>query len=577
MLIQLPAIGICHSGRQEPSMPPRCASRAMNAKKPSVVASRRQWLALAAGTLAAAGVRPAADGSPIEHRKEGVRTSNHNDANLHLFVDDALVERRENLERFINRPRKAPSPVIVADQPWEGERAQAWGSVIVEPDGLLRIWYFAFNTERKAEELDRGGYAYAESRDGLNWRKPALGVVEFRGSKQNNLFYTCAPDGRNLVDEELARRGVGLPALDAQGTALGVLNNLDGLTVVRDDDEPDPARRYKLIANMQDHRMWAPYYKEKYPNVTDAQVQAARGVFGQYVDTSPDGIHWARSPRKMLGSVGDYMMVMRDYRNHRWWLNERAQGNGGRNAALRESADLANWGEPKIIFDNEEESGFGRLWEWHGGMTPFNYGNLNLGLLEKWPATGMGANCELICQREGQKWQRVAPGVPFLDVGPEGAFDRALAYPTHNPPIRIDDTLYIFYTGGGARTDARKGIPMSIGVAMLRLDRFAGLANWRPRSPGMLITRPFTIAGKRLSLNVESFELNPIRAALSTPLGEFLPGHGFDDSQIDYDARRVYTEVRWRENRNVAHLSGKAVKLHVELKGAALYSFRLDG
>lgn len=129
-----------------------------------------------------------------------VRTTNHNDPHLHLFVDDEEIESIENLERVVNRPKKYPTPVLVADRPWEGERAQAWGSVIVEPHGLLRIWYFAFNTERRKEELDRGGYCYAESRDGIHWQKPELGVVEFRGSKRNNLFYTCAPDGKNLVE-----------------------------------------------------------------------------------------------------------------------------------------------------------------------------------------------------------------------------------------------------------------------------------------------------------------------------------------------------------------------------------------
>jgi hypothetical protein len=195
--------------------------------------------------------------------RDETRSSNLNDPDLHLVVDDDELERVENLQRVVNRPRKHPTPVLVADKPWEGERAQAWGSVILEPDGRLRIWYFAFNTLRRADELDRGGYALAESRDGIHWEKPPLGVVEFRGNKQNNLFYTCAPDGKNLVDEELARRGVGLPALDETGTQIGILNNLDGLTLIRDDDDPDPQRRYKLIANMQDHRMWAPYYKDR--------------------------------------------------------------------------------------------------------------------------------------------------------------------------------------------------------------------------------------------------------------------------------------------------------------------------
>jgi hypothetical protein len=269
--------------------------------------------------------------------------SGHNDPDLHLFVDDEEISRVENMLRVVNRPKKHEGPVLKADRPWEGERAQAWGSVIQEPDGLLRIWYFAFNTERRPDELDRGGYAYAESRDGIRWRKPHLGVVTFRGSRKNNLFYSFAPDGNNLVDEELARRGLGLPALDEQGRPIGVLNNADGLTVVRDDEEGDPQKRYKLIANMQDHRMWAPYYPDRYPKVSEKQVAQARAVFGQYLDTSPDGIHWTRKPRRLLSAVGDYMMVTRDHRNRRWWLNERAKGRGGRNAALRTGRDLIHW------------------------------------------------------------------------------------------------------------------------------------------------------------------------------------------------------------------------------------------
>jgi hypothetical protein len=512
--------------------------------------------------------------SPAQLESADVRTSNHNDPDLHLFVDDAEFEKIENLQRVLNRPTKHASPVLVADKPWEGERAQAWGSVIVEPDGLLRMWYFAFNTERRLDELDRGGYAYAESRDGIRWDKPSLGVVEFRGNKNNNLFYSCAPDGKNLVDEELARRGVGLPALDENGQQIGVLNNLDGLTVVRDDDEPDPQKRYKLIANMQDHRMWAPYYRDRYPNVTDDEVQRARAILGQYMDTSPDGFHWTRRPRRLLGAVGDYMMVTRDHRNRQWWLNERASGQGGRNAALRTGTDLIRWSEPKIIFDNGPDSEHGRLWEWHGGITPFNYGNINLGLLEKWPNVGFGATCELVCQRDGQSWHRVAPGIPFLDVGPENSFDRALIYPTHNAPIRIGDRLCIFYTGGGAKTDAKRGIPMAIGLATIGLDRFAALASWRSRTPGLVITKPIQINRPRLEINVESFELLPIRVGVSGPDGVMLPGFAFDDCRIEYDSRRIYTPVRWTDHEDLSHLSGQQIKLHFEIKGAALYSYR---
>ena len=63
---------------------------------------------------------------------------------------------------------------------------------------------------------------------------------------------TCATPA-----EKIARRGTGLPAIDKNGKQIGLISNLDGLTVVRDDD-PDPNRRYKLIAHMQDHRISLP-------------------------------------------------------------------------------------------------------------------------------------------------------------------------------------------------------------------------------------------------------------------------------------------------------------------------------
>lgn len=365
--------------------------------------------------------------------------------------------------------------------------------------------------------------------------------------------------------------------MDTDGKQIGVINNLDGLTVVRDDDEPDPKKRYKLIANMQDHRMWAPYYRERYPDVTEADLKQARAVFGQYLDTSPDGIHWTRKPRRILAAVGDYMMVTRDDRNRRWWLNERAAGQGGRNVALRTSADLVKWSEPVVIFGKESDPGFGKAFEWHGGITPFNYGNLNLGFLEKWPLTGFGATCELVCQREGGPWKRVAPGVPFLDIGPERSFDRVLIYPTHNAPIRIGNRLCIFYTGGGAKTDARKGIPMSIGLATIGLDRFAGLASWRSSKAGRVVTKPLKLEQPGLKVNVESFELAPIRVALSNADGQALPGYGLDDCRIEYDPASIYTPVRWKNKADLSELRGRSVKLHFEVKGAALYSFRFVG
>ena len=113
------------------------------------------------------------------------------------------------------------------------------------------------------------------------------------------------------------------PLTTETAVQIGILNNADGLTGVRDDEETDPEKRYKLFANMQDHAMQARHNKVRYPHITPEQVAQAYEVFGHYLDTSPDGIYWTRKPRRFHDSVSDYMMVTRDYRNHRWWLNDR--------------------------------------------------------------------------------------------------------------------------------------------------------------------------------------------------------------------------------------------------------------
>jgi len=544
--------------------------------------TRRHFLArsLASGSaMLGANTVTLADPFRVENSSY-IRTLNrdpqdHHDPHLHLFIDDEEITEVKHLARIVNRPKKHHEPVLSADRPWEGERAQAWGSVIQEPDGLFRMWYFAFNTERRPDQLDVGGYCYAESRDGIHWEKPDLGLFDFRGSKRNNLFYSCAPDGKNQTGVSLARQGLGLPAIDENGHQMGILNNLDGLTVVRDDDDPDPQRRYKLIANMQDHRMWASPTYHRYPNVSPEQAKKSRIVWGQYMDTSPDGIHWTRRPQRMVKTqAGDYMMVTRDHRNRRWWLNERATGEGGRNASLRTSKDWKHWSELEVVYGRDSDPRFNINYQWHGGITPFNYGNLNLGFLEKWPLADLGATCELISQREGGHWQRTAPGSQFLDVGPEGSFDRLLIYPSHNPPCLMGDQLGIFYTGASARNHPRRGMPMSMGLATIGLDRFAGLGQWRSLPAGRVITKSLTVPHPELAVNVEHLEHTPIRVAVTTPDGAEIPGYGLEDSQVALELDRVYTWAKWRNKPDLSELVGKEVAFHFEIRGAVIYSYR---
>ena len=105
-----------------------------------------------------------------------------------LFVDDHLVERMSGGARLrLHRPVETDD-VFVHDTAWEGSRSM-YHTVFRDGD-RYRLYYRGSQID-----LSAGKYAirynvtcYAESRDGIHWKRPELGLVEFRGSKKNNII-----------------------------------------------------------------------------------------------------------------------------------------------------------------------------------------------------------------------------------------------------------------------------------------------------------------------------------------------------------------------------------------------------
>lgn len=96
-----------------------------------------------------------------------------------LFFDYEHIESLEDIKLNLNPPVKK-GPCLVVDREWElgGARAHC----VVEWQGEYRMYYKVSMPE---------GYpllAIAISRDGITWEKPELGIVEFNGSKANNLI-----------------------------------------------------------------------------------------------------------------------------------------------------------------------------------------------------------------------------------------------------------------------------------------------------------------------------------------------------------------------------------------------------
>jgi len=119
----------------------------------------------------------------------------------------------------VHPPRIEAAPLVQPDHFWESFN-NAY-TTLFEDEGRYRLYYECYyypEVEEPHSDL-KAMLAYAESTDGVNWVKPAIGTVSIDGSSENNLVF-----GRELS------RGRGA----------------HGATVFKDPSAP-PAERYKMV------------------------------------------------------------------------------------------------------------------------------------------------------------------------------------------------------------------------------------------------------------------------------------------------------------------------------------------
>jgi len=109
------------------------------------------------------------DDSPYEPVKLGSRK--------HVFIDEVMVDRKRNVKLIMNRPA---DPVRCTE-------TAAWDGPFFEHEGkIYTVWSEGY-------EGDYAPIYLLVSNDGVNFNKPNLGLIEFKGSKKNNLINLRLP------------------------------------------------------------------------------------------------------------------------------------------------------------------------------------------------------------------------------------------------------------------------------------------------------------------------------------------------------------------------------------------------
>lgn len=114
----------------------------------------------------------------------------------HVFVDNFLIEKRVKVILNVNPPQRKEL-VIIADKPWEAGGITSYCNVFWDDQYKeYRLYYVPIHLDSKpAYRL-----AMATSKDGIHWDKPNLGVVEWQGSKDNNIVIDSQREGTVMID-----------------------------------------------------------------------------------------------------------------------------------------------------------------------------------------------------------------------------------------------------------------------------------------------------------------------------------------------------------------------------------------
>lgn len=472
-----------------------------------------------------------------------------------LFIDDRFIAGT-NLERVFMTPEKHPAnPVIRADKPWEKDAAFVDSGLVIydEEDNLFKAWYEG----GACYGPDDGSLmCYAYSADGVNWIKPELGLIDFNGSRANNIV------------------------LQAQCM-------MHDPSPIIDPVDPDPSCRFKAV-------WWGGRKDESQPN---------GWLLGHCVGFSPDGIHWTEHPdNPVWRSDAEVAVPFRiEHKGGRYLMFCSADGYGKRITAYAESDDFVHWELPPIpVIQGDDDDAPGTEVggitgiDYYGTYLGFIWGILNLGGItrEEWneiidrnkkqgylgyPIELNNTRCrimytELITSLNGKEWQRIHRQ-HYIPMGGEGEWDETICLAGR--PIVVNDKIYIYYTGMG-RAKQTPGAPpeklgqwnVDTGLATLRLDGFACLE--AKQDERILVTKPFRHNGTDLLLNLDA----PNGSVVVEVVGEDgQPVQGFarkDALMISGDHLRA--EAAWAGNAELRNLGGREISLRVYARQARLYS-----
>lgn len=462
-----------------------------------------------------------------------------------LFWDDALIETsRTTAEARLHAPRREEI-VLRHDAPWEGDGCNAHS--IIRDGDRYRMYYLAWKmldegvTQHAARELV---VCYAESRDGLHWEKPALGLCAYAGSRDNNILL----DKTNCDQHDMPY-------------------------VFLDENPACPvSERFKMIRKGPD-RFLTCYVSEDGIHFRKGWPLTNQGAF----DTQNIAL-WDPARNAYLAYIRNF---------HERSSAVKTGKTGIRDIRWMTSPDFRTWSEPQLLdFGGAEDYplyvnavqryaraphqliGFPSRYVEREAWTP-NYDQLAGAELRRkictvHPRYGLSTtDCVFMTSRDGTVWTRydeafLRPGIERVNnwvYGDGFVVPALIETPSPLPHAPAELSLYTF-------ENHWRMIPAELRRYTMRMDGFVSRhAGYGERR---LVTRPFVFEGSSLSLNFSTSARGYVFVTLRSPDRPLASCELFGDT-LD---RRVPFDG------DLAALAGREVVMELALRDADVFAFQ---
>ena len=481
------------------------------------------------------------------------------DVGRQLLVDDFLIEST-TLRRMHHLPQYyAGNPILRPQTVWEGVGG-TYPSAMPFSDG---VWWDPSDRVFKMWYLAGSGGAYtclATSKDGLRWERPNLGV------------YPPNPNS-NIINSPSPQRDSAMIWLDLAAA--------------------DPSQRWRIT-----------YY-----HLAARNAMSADGINWYLTLPADDGVSWNKGHANSWDRTTFFYNPFRNKWVFSWRYHMSPVGRARKYTeqndwAVRMDVLDPNWARWWSAADSQDlpDPRYGVATQLYN-LDVAPYESLMLGFFSIWhgdchvvSTNPLYSNPQAVYDRQHDRpklnavkmgysrdgWYFHRPDRrPFLPYSESyGAWNYGNIQSAGGGPMVMGDRLYIYCSGRNwqldliddpnwPHTSADPGEGEYAALAFLRRDGFASLD--AALTPGELVTRKVTFAGRRLFVNVDDPQ-GELRVEVQDANGLAIAPFTLANCR-EVRADSTLYEVTWSGAEDLSALIGRPVRLRFQLTNGSLYAF----